>query len=84
LDSVHHIDAKEAAMPDEPLDNLSEDLPEDRYEPSELEATLARQQGLGVGAKDLARQRDAHRLPDAADEEDDGLETGLGRATVPE
>jgi hypothetical protein len=70
-------------MPDEPLDDLSEDAPEDRYEPSELEATLARQQGLGVGAKDLARQRDAQRLPDAADEEDDAAESGLGTPSIP-
>ena len=69
-------------MPDEPLDDLSEDVPADRYEPSELEATLARQQGLGVGAKDLARQRDAQRLPDAADEEEDGETAGLGRPAV--
>ncbi len=68
-------------MPDEPLDDLDEDAPEDRYEPSGLEATLARQQGLGMGAKDLARQRDAHRRPEAADEDDD--ESGLGRATPP-
>jgi hypothetical protein len=70
-------------MPDEPLEDLSEDAPEGVYEPSELEATLARQQGLGMGAKDLARQRDAHRLPDAADEEDEEA-SGLGRATIPE
>jgi hypothetical protein len=68
-------------MPDEPLDDLSEDAPEGRYEPSELEATRARQQGLGMGAKDLARQRDAQRLPDAADEPEDE-ESGLGRPSV--
>jgi hypothetical protein len=73
---------KEPKMADEPLDSLSEDAPEDRYEPSELEATLERQQGLGMGAKDLARQRDAHRLPDAADEDDDET-SALGTASVP-
>ena len=70
-------------MPDEPLDDLDEDAPEGVYEPSELEATLARQQGLGVGAKDLARQRDAQRLPDAADEEEDGEASGLGKPSIP-
>ena len=67
-------------MPDEPLDDLSEDAPEGAYEPSELEATLARQQGLGVGAKDLARQRDPHRLPDAEDEDE---ASELGRPSIP-
>jgi hypothetical protein len=70
-------------MPDEPLEDLSEDAPEGVYEPSALEATLARQQGLGVGARDLARQRDAHRLPDAADEEEDGEALGLGKPSIP-
>jgi hypothetical protein len=69
-------------MADNPLDDLSEDAPDDSYEPSELEATLARQQGLGVGAKDLARQRDAQRLPDAADEGEDEA-SGLGRPSIP-
>ena len=59
-------------MPDEPLDNVPEDAAESTYDPSELEATRAREQGLGVGARDLARQRDAHRLPSApAEAEDD-------------
>jgi hypothetical protein len=70
-------------MPDEPLDDLSEDAAEDSYEPSELEATRARELGLGMGAKDLARQRDAHRLPDAADEDDDEP-SALGRPSIPE
>jgi hypothetical protein len=68
-------------MADDPLDDASEDAPDDRYEPSELEATLGREQGLGMGAKDLARQRDAHRLPDAADEDDE--ESALGTSSVP-
>ena len=37
---------------------VDEDPPEDTYDPSEVEATVGRQQGLGVGAKDLQRQRD--------------------------
>jgi hypothetical protein len=58
-------------MADEPLDDALQDPPEDRYDPSELEVTRGREQGLGVGARDLARQRDPHRLPEAADEIDD-------------
>jgi hypothetical protein len=69
-------------MPDEPLDDLSEDAPEDSYEPSELEATRARELGLGMGAKDLARQRDAHRLPDAADDDEDDT-SALGTPSIP-
>jgi hypothetical protein len=42
----------------------------DAYDPSDLEATLGREQGLGVGAKDLERQRDAQR-PSAPPGEDD-------------
>ena len=53
------------------LDIDAEDDKKDVYDPSELEATRGREQGLGVGAKDLARQRDPQRLPDAADEVDD-------------
>ena len=34
------------------------DAPEDTYEPTEVEVTRGRQQGLGMGAKDLAYQRD--------------------------
>jgi hypothetical protein len=68
-------------MPDEPLEDLSEDAPEDRYDPSEVEVTRARELGLGMGARDLARQRDPHRLPDAADEDDE--ESALGTPSVP-
>ena len=35
-----------------------QDPPEDVYDPSEVDATRGRQQGLGVGARDLERQRD--------------------------
>jgi hypothetical protein len=38
------------------------------YNPSDLEATRARQQGLGFGARDLARQRDPSRPAPALDE----------------
>ncbi len=41
------------------------------YEPSDIEATRSRQQGLGVGAKDLQRQRDPQGEPEAGPEEED-------------
>jgi hypothetical protein len=43
---AHQADAESAAERSE------------TYEPDELDATLARQQGLGVGQKDMERQRD--------------------------
>lgn len=52
------------------LDIDAEDDKPETYDPSDLEATRGREQGLGVGAKDLERQRDAHR-PAAAPDEDD-------------
>ena len=39
----------------------ADDKREDRYDPSELEATREREQGLGVGKRDLDRQRDPTR-----------------------
>lgn len=45
-------------------------LPEDRrYDPSRVEATREREQGLGMGERDLERQRDPHR-PAAPPDED--------------
>jgi len=52
------------------LDIDAEDDKPNAYDPSELEATRGREQGLGVGAKDLARQRDAHRPAAPPDQED--------------
>ncbi len=51
------------------LDIDAEDDKPNRYDPSDLEATRGREQGLGVGAKDLQRQRDPAR-PAAAPDED--------------
>jgi hypothetical protein len=56
-------------IPD-PGEAIDEDAPEDRYEPSAIEATRGREQGLGMGARDLARQRDVQR-PVAPPDEDD-------------
>ena len=55
-----------------------EDPPETTYDPSTVEVDRGREQGLGMGARDLARQRDpggvqTEPLPgdteDASDEE---------------
>ncbi len=55
------------------LDIDAEDDKDDVYDPSDLEATRGREQGLGVGERDLQRQRDAHR-PAAPPEEEDGVD----------
>jgi hypothetical protein len=47
----------------------ADDPPEDRYDPSAVEATREREQGLGMGQRDLERQRDPHR-PAAPPEEE--------------
>jgi hypothetical protein len=51
------------------LDIDAEDDKPDTYDPSELEATRGREQGLGVGARDLKLQKDASRPEPAADED---------------
>ena len=51
-----------------PTGAQSDDPPEDHYEPSAVEATRAREQGLGLGARDLQRQRDPHRPTAPPDE----------------
>lgn len=38
-----------------------DNAPDDTYEPSTVQATRERMQGLGVGAKDIAYQRDPTR-----------------------
>ncbi len=55
------------------LDIDAEDDKEDVYDPSKVEATRGREQGLGVGERDLERQRDAHRpvAPVEAEDEED-------------
>jgi len=56
------------------LDIDAEDDKPDRYDPSKLEATREREQGLGMGERDLQRQRDAHRpaAPPGQDDRPDG------------
>jgi hypothetical protein len=41
------------------------DEPETKYDPSSVEVDRGRQQGLGMGARDLERQRDPGDAPDA-------------------
>ncbi len=62
------------------------DETEETYDPTTVEVDRARQQGLGMGEKDLQRQRDpgdglgpgeAHLIPAADEDEPDGA---LGRA----
>ncbi len=40
-----------------------DDRPNDTYEPTTVQVTRGREQGLGVGAKDLDYQADATRAP---------------------
>ncbi|MGZ3275067.1 MAG: hypothetical protein ACXU82_17150 [Caulobacteraceae bacterium] len=56
------------------LDIDAEDDKPDRYDPSEVEATREREQGLGMGERDLQRQRDPHRPapPPGEDDRPDG------------
>ena len=55
------------------VDDLEGETPPDDsfYDPSDSAATRAREQGRGVGARDLARQRDPSRPAPAEDEGDD-------------
>ncbi len=55
------------------LDIDAEDDKDDVYDPSKIEATRGREQGLGVGERDLQRQQDAHR-PVAPPEEEDAVD----------
>jgi hypothetical protein len=55
------------------LDIDAEDDKPNAYDPSDLEATRGREQGLGVGARDLARQRDPGS-PAAAPDEDEAAD----------
>ena len=53
------VNAGETAGIDNPAEQGREtDGPMDRYDPDPVEVNRARQQGLGVGAADLARQGD--------------------------
>ena len=49
----------------------------DHYEPDALEATRGREQGLGVGARELNLQRDAARDYTGDDEPPQGEDDGV-------
>jgi hypothetical protein len=42
-------------------DPQTDDLPDEAYDPSDIEVNRGRMQGLGVGARDLQRQGDPDR-----------------------
>lgn len=53
------VNAGKTAGVDDPGEQTAEgDAPMDAYDPDPVEVNRARQQGLGVGAADLSRQRD--------------------------
>ncbi len=58
------------AEPDPAAVDDSKAFEEGRYQPSTVEANLARQQGLGVGARDLAAQEDPQVV--VSEDEDEG------------
>lgn len=53
----------------EGVEEVSDDPPEDRYDPAPEQITRGRMQGLGMGERDLERQRDPHRPAAPPDEE---------------
>ena len=65
-----------------------DDAPEDTYDPSTVEIDRSRQQGLGVGERDLQGQRDPgdglgpEDRPGVVDEaeDDEDMGDGFGRA----
>jgi hypothetical protein len=59
------------AEPDPDAIDDSKAFEEGRYEPSTVEANLARQQGLGVGARDLAAQADPQVVVSPDEDETD-------------
>jgi hypothetical protein len=67
-----------------PLDvgrSRPDDRPDDTYEPSTIQVNRGREQGLGVGQKDLDYQRDATRAPSSQQysrEPDGGGSRGQG------
>jgi hypothetical protein len=63
------VSQKEIPMAE--LDIDAEDDKPDAYDPSALEVTRGREQGLGVGARDLKLQRDVEVPAPAADEDDE-------------
>ena len=67
------------AEPDETLDVTNGDEDDSAYDPSTVEANLNIEHGGGVGARDLARQREPTEIV-TPDDEDDGPTEALGLA----
>jgi len=55
-----------------------------QFETSDVEANIAMEQGLGVGARELAAQRDPGGIltPDEDEDEDEGDEDPIDRDTA--
>ena len=53
-------DPESAQGDDVDVDDAQADGPDDVYNPSDVQVTRGREQGLGMGARDLLMQRDAH------------------------
>lgn len=67
------------AEPDETLDVTNGDEDDTVYDPSTVEANLNIERGGGVGARDLARQREPTEIV-TPDDEDEGPTEALGLA----
>lgn len=71
-------DPESAQGDDIDVDDARADGPDDVYNPSEVQVTRGREQGLGMGARDLQLQRDAHGGDSESETE------RLMRATAPQ
>jgi len=67
------------AEPDETPNVTNGDEDDSAYDPSTVEANLNIERGGGVGARDLARQREPTEIV-TPDDEDDGPTEALGLA----
>ena len=70
-------DPESAQGDDVDVDDAQADGPDDVYNPSDVQVTRGREQGLGMGARDLLMQRDAHGSDSESESE------RLMRATAP-
>ena len=70
-------DPESAQGDDVDVDDAQADGPDDVYNPSDVQVTRGREQGLGMGARDLLMQRDAHGSDGESETE------RLMRATAP-
>ena len=70
-------DPESAQGDDVDVDDAQADGPDDVYKPSDVQVTRGREQGLGMGARDLLMQGDPHGGDDETETE------RLMRATAP-